>query len=78
MLAPYFEEHKLLRIDPVARSPQNTRFVSKDEAFWRVEQILCDPEETNDWMIACKVHLDRSREAGHPVLELEKIRDLRD
>ncbi len=73
MVAPYFEEHGNIRLDPPARSPQYTRFVSKDDDWWRIQQIICDPQEANDWMVACKVDLAASRSAGRPVFELETI-----
>jgi superfamily II RNA helicase len=70
---PFFQEHAAVRIDPVARSPRNTRLVSEDAFFWRVEQIVCDPEQADDWVIQCRVDLERSRDAGHPVLCLDRI-----
>jgi superfamily II RNA helicase len=69
-MRPFFEEHHILRLDPPTRSPQFTRIVAKDDVFWNVEQILCDPEDANDWVLRCRVELALSREAGHPVLVL--------
>jgi superfamily II RNA helicase len=72
-LAPYWAEHAAIRVDPAARSPKNT-LVSTREGFWDVTQIVCDPEEHDDWVIECTIDLDRSREAAAPVIELLRIR----
>jgi hypothetical protein len=76
-MAPYFEEHKEIRTDPVARSPNNT--IVRDEAsgapagVWEVTQIICDPEGNNDWMLDCVVDLDKSRQAEKPIVTLRRI-----
>ena len=72
-MAPFFAEHAALRIDPQARGPANTRVVSTDDGAWKVEQILLDPEESNDWALAFTVDLGRSREAARPVLTLTRV-----
>ena len=72
-LAPYFEAHATIRLDPPARIPQHTRMLSKDEHFWNVEQVICDPEEDNDWYIRCRVDLAKSRTSGHPVIAIEAL-----
>jgi len=72
-LAAFFAEHAALRIDPKARSPENTRIVSKDDGVWRVEQILLDSEEANDWALVFTIDLDRSRADARPVLELRRV-----
>jgi hypothetical protein len=72
-LAPYWAEHAAIRVDPLARSPKNTQ-ISTREGFWDVTQIVCDPEEHDDWVIECAIDLDRSREAAAPVIELCRIR----
>jgi superfamily II RNA helicase len=71
--APFYEEHRAVRVDPAARSPARTRIVAKDEACWHVEQVICDPEDANDWALFCRVDLGASRSAGHPVLVLDRI-----
>jgi hypothetical protein len=71
-LAPYWEEHATIRLDPPARSPRNT-IVSEREGFWDIKQIVLDPEEDNDWVIECSVDLDRSRQAAAPVLAITRI-----
>jgi superfamily II RNA helicase len=71
-LAPYWAEHASIRVDPAARSPRNTQ-VSTREGFWDVTQIVCDPDDHDDWVIECSIDLDRSREAAAPVIELIRI-----
>jgi superfamily II RNA helicase len=71
-MAPYFDEHKILRLDPAARGPRNT-LITPREGFWDVKQILCDPEENNDWVIECSIDLERSRAAAAPVLMITRI-----
>lgn len=71
--AAFFAEHAALRIDPKARSPENTRIVSKDDGVWRVEQVLIDPEDANDWALVFAIDLGRSREQARPVLELRRV-----
>jgi hypothetical protein len=73
-LRGYYAEHAAIRTDPAARSPSNTIIhPSEDGASWVVEQIIADPEEDNDWMLDCKVDLERSRGAGRPVIVLRRI-----
>ena len=71
-LAPYFEEHGVIRTDPKARSPGNT-LVEEREGFWDVKQIVCDPEDHNEWVIECTIDLQRSREAAAPLLRITRI-----
>jgi hypothetical protein len=76
-MAAYFEEHKEIRTDPVARSPNNT--IIRDETsgappgVWEVTQIVCDPEGNNDWMLDCVVDLEKSRRTEKPVVTLRRI-----
>jgi hypothetical protein len=72
-LAPFFAEHASLRVDPVARAPANTRVEAKHEGWWKVQQVLCDPEDANDWVIEGTVDLERSRADGRPVVSVERI-----
>ena len=40
---------------------------------WRVQQMLVDPEESNDWVAEFEVDLGQSRTKKEPVLRLRKI-----
>jgi superfamily II RNA helicase len=71
-LAPYFAEHGAIRTDPKARGPRNTIVEQRDE-FWDVKQIVCDPEEHDDWVIECTIDLAASRAAVAPVIRVTRI-----
>lgn len=60
--------HARLRTDPAARSPQNTRITKG--GVWRVEQILVDPEDHNDWSAVFAVSFSETDEL---TMKLERI-----
>lgn len=71
-LAPFFAEHAELRTDADARGAE--RFsVERGEASWAVTQTLLDGEGDNDWFVALRCELDRSRELGRPALSVVSI-----
>lgn len=72
-LADYYSEHSEVRLDPEARSPKLLRITERGASLWQFEQVLCDPEEHNDWAIFGAVDLEASRDAGHPVLRVNRI-----
>jgi hypothetical protein len=72
-LAPFWAEHAALRTDAHARSPEHTRIVSTEGGVWRVEQVLADAEEANDWAAFMTIDLARSKEAARPVMKLERL-----
>jgi len=63
-----------LRLDPEGRNRRHT-YVDADSVpgCWRVEQMLIDAEEVNDWMATFHVDLEASRIAGEPALRLVRI-----
>jgi hypothetical protein len=65
MMAGYFEEHGIIRMDPEARSTKYLR-VEGD----RLEQILIDEEGLNDWSAVLEVDRARSDKEKRVVLEL--------
>ena len=71
-LRAFYAEHARILTDPKARSPENTRIAAREGA-WDIEQVLCDPEESNDWAVALVVDLPQAREAGRPVLSLRRF-----
>ncbi len=71
--ASFWAEHAAIRVDPKARVPANTRVVSRSDEQWRVQQIILDEEEANDWALDFAVDMDASREAGRPVLVLSDV-----
>jgi hypothetical protein len=73
-MEPYFKEHGRLCLDPNARNIRHTYVTpSEDKRSWRVQQMLIDPDEHNDWVAEFGVDLERSRASGQPVLGLRKI-----
>jgi superfamily II RNA helicase len=72
-LVPFWAEHASIRTDAHARSPENTRVVSTDDGVWRVQQVIADTEDANDWAAFVTIDLARSREAARPVMTLERI-----
>jgi superfamily II RNA helicase len=73
-LAAYHAEHERICLDPNARNMRHTYVIpSSDKRKWRVQQMLVDPEEHNDWVAEFEVDLDQSRERGEPALKLIRI-----
>jgi hypothetical protein len=72
-MAPFHEEHAVLRLDPAARAPANTRIVKPGRGVWEVEQVICDGEDDNDWVLACYVDLERSAREGKPVVVMRAL-----
>ncbi len=74
-LEDYRVDHEGVRLDPEARNIRHTHVIAtEDGRTWRVEQVLVDAEQHNDWMVECAVDLQASREANRPVLWLRRIR----
>jgi hypothetical protein len=76
-LEAYEVEHERICLDPNARNVRHTYVVpSEDKKSWRVQQMLVDPEEANDWVAEFEVDLARSRALGEPFLQLRRIGSL--
>jgi superfamily II RNA helicase len=76
-LDAYHAEHERLCLDPNARNLRHTYVLpAEDKRTWRVQQMLVDPEEHNDWVAEFEVDLARSREAAEPVLRLVRLGSL--
>ena len=70
-------EHERICLDPNARNVRHTYVVpSEDKKSWRVQQMLVDPEEANDWVAEFDVDLAQSRALGEPCLQLRRIGSL--
>ncbi|MGA2243212.1 MAG: DUF3516 domain-containing protein [Verrucomicrobiota bacterium] len=73
----YELEHERICLDPNARNMRHTYIVpSEDKKSWRVQQMLVDPEEDNDWVAEFEVDLAQSRTLGEPFLQLRRIGSL--
>jgi superfamily II RNA helicase len=70
-------EHGGLRLDPEARNLRHTHVEPVDDrTTWRVQQMLVDTAELNDWVAELEVDLAASREAGEPVIRLLRLGSL--
>jgi superfamily II RNA helicase len=75
----YHAGHEYLCLDPNARNIRHTYVIpSEDKRTWRVQQMLVDPEEQNDWVAEFEIDLAQSRAAGEPALRLRRIGSLGD
>ena len=73
-LSAYREAHQAVRFDPEARNAKHTHVdQTRDPDHWRVQQVLVDPEDLNDWMIEFEVDVPASRARQAPVLRLLAI-----
>ena len=50
VMKEYHADHSRIRTDPKARLPQYTTIHKDSKKSWRVEQVILDPLERNDWM----------------------------
>lgn len=73
ILDDYFAAHQRIRLDPEARAAKHTLVSEESPRRWRVEQVLVDPDEHNDWSVVFSVDLDACDAAGTVVLTLEGI-----
>jgi superfamily II RNA helicase len=73
----YSAEHEHICLDPNARNLRHTYVLpSEDKRTWRVQQMLIDPEEHNDWVAEFEVDLGQSRQSGEPFLRLVRVGSL--
>lgn len=76
-LDAYYVDHERLCLEPNARNARHTYVVpAEDKKSWRVQQMLVDPEEHNDWVAEFDVDLAASRQQNEPVLRLRRIGSL--
>ena len=70
----YHAGHKRIRLDPEARNLRHTYVLpSEDKRTWRVQQMLVDSEELNDWCAEFEVDLEKSREEREPAVRLKRL-----
>ena len=74
LMEQYHASHDRICLDPNARNARHTYVkVSEDKRSWRVQQMLVDPEEHNDWVAEFDVDLGESRKANEPIIRLARI-----
>ncbi|MCE1229017.1 MAG: DUF3516 domain-containing protein [Firmicutes bacterium] len=71
----YGVDHHGPRLDPEGRNLRHT-YVEEDSETWRVQQMLVDDDEINDWVAEFRVDLNASRAAQAPVLSLARLGEL--
>jgi hypothetical protein len=77
VLRAYQTDHERICLDPNARNQRHTYVIpAEDKRSWRVQQMLVDPQEHNDWVAEFDVDLVQSRTAGEPALRLRRIGSL--
>ena len=59
-----------------SKCPSHLRHPIGRQKTWRVQQMLVDPEEHNDWLVEFGVDLGGSRKQGEPALRLRRMGSL--
>jgi len=78
MVDAYSAEHERICLDPNARNLRHTYVLpSEDKRTWRVQQMLVDPNEHNDWVAEFELDLGQSRQTGEPFLRLLRLGSLK-
>jgi hypothetical protein len=76
-LATFHTGHARIRLDPEARNVRHTYVTpSEDKLRWRIQQMLIDPGEANDWVAEFDADVALSRASGEPALRLVRIGSL--
>jgi hypothetical protein len=70
--ALFYAEHQSMRTDAAGRSPSNL-LVEQEEIAWKVQQIIVDSDDANDWVLKFEIPIAPSREAGRPLLLLRHV-----
>lgn len=76
-LEAYHADHERICLDPNARNARHTYVLpAEDKKTWRVQQMLVDPADNNDWVAEFEVDLADSRKLGEPALRLLRMGSL--
>jgi hypothetical protein len=74
LMEEYHKEHQHVLLDPNARNLRHTYVLpSEDKRTWRVQQMLVDPDEHNDWVAEFDVDLAQARQNAEPPLRLRRL-----
>ena len=77
VMETHSEEHGFIRMDPEARSAKHYRAEAIDGSRKkRIEQVLVDSEELNDWCVVFELDVEKSDERNAVELELIQIRPI--
>jgi superfamily II RNA helicase len=72
-LAPFFEEHGAIRLDPSSRTVDKSRITKGVPGAWEVVQVVCDPAGDDDWALSCWIDLEASSREGKPVVVMRGV-----
>ncbi|MDG1489077.1 MAG: DUF3516 domain-containing protein, partial [Actinomycetota bacterium] len=75
-LAPYWQEHDVILVDPEARSAKWFVSGERNIDYWSVKQIICDPQGFHEWQIQAEIDLKASRLLGEVVLQVVSVAKL--
>jgi hypothetical protein len=74
LMEDYRAGHGGFRLDPEGRNARHTYVLpAEDKQTWRIQQMLVDQEEDNDWVAEFEADLPASRSAGAPALRLLRL-----
>jgi hypothetical protein len=74
LMDAYRAERGAFRLDPEGRNLRHTYVVPDEETkTWRIQQMLVDSEDINDWVAEFEVDLEASKDANRPVLDLLRL-----
>lgn len=67
-------EHGSFRLDPEARNSKHTYVeIAENKQSWRIQQMLIDASELNDWVVEFSIDIVKSRLCAEPVIKLVRI-----
>ncbi|MBL9126394.1 MAG: DUF3516 domain-containing protein, partial [Verrucomicrobiales bacterium] len=70
----FHRDHDRIRLDPDARNVRHTHVrADAERQTWRLDQMLVDPEDHNDWVAAWHVDIAGSRARQEPQFRLARI-----
>ncbi len=74
VLAEYRETHGVIRLDPEARNAKHCHTEElQDRRAWKVEQVLIDSDDLNDWSAVFEIDLDKCDEADAIIFQLVSV-----
>jgi superfamily II RNA helicase len=75
-LAPFFDEHGAIRLDPSSRTTDKSRITKgppAESGVWEVVQVICDPAGDDDWALSCFIDLAASAREGKPIVVMRGV-----
>ncbi|NRA07927.1 MAG: DUF3516 domain-containing protein [Myxococcales bacterium] len=72
-LAPYFERYGEILFTPEARQAHQSQLSAEGSRFWRVSQVLVDPEGDRLWALHGEIDLRDAHDPQGPLFTLRRI-----